>query len=439
MSSKQLTVLFADLVGSTKLSMKLNSDSDYRLKSILREEFEQRLDEYNGVFRQALGDAFVISFEDATQAVRYSIAVQQAVQTLDFDELNESIYFRMGLHTGKVTTDQDGNIHGPVLKIAEGVEGRSRPDEIFLTSATYRNLDRDAVNLDMLGERSVKGADEEIALFRVIYEKQRSNQGLITTEKLTSMFSSTGILVGAVCGLALLVIVVFGVVFLGGDLTILESRDNDDQFESRVTSYTQRQLKMFGRPSAPGEYEGLLVTRLFNDGSDEFIELFNPTADTQYLLYLRETSPGIDLQLNKTVQDLTPIPPCEYVLNVDNPNGTLFEHINVSDDNNDGLYDYSMDSSLGSAEGVRVTSMSPSDTGFIYDAVGWTKGEDKTLDFFKEGRLIQAGGNSFYLKRKRDERGFPIDTNDNRSDFEVDTGIPSPKTGFSAPGCDTDS
>jgi len=115
---RQLTVMFCDLVDSTKLSSQLDSE-DYR--EVVR-DYQQVCSEviqrYDGHIAQLLGDGLLVYFgypvaheEDAQRAIHTGLGILQTLQTLNTrleQEKGIRLAIPLGIHTGLVVVGEMG-------------------------------------------------------------------------------------------------------------------------------------------------------------------------------------------------------------------------------------------------------------------------------------------------------------------------------------------
>jgi len=115
---RQLTVMFCDLVDSTKLSSQLDPE-DYR--EVVR-DYQQVCSEviqrYDGHIAQLLGDGLLVYFgypvaheEDAQRAIHTGLGILQTLQTLNTrleQEKGIRLAIPLGIHTGLVVVGEMG-------------------------------------------------------------------------------------------------------------------------------------------------------------------------------------------------------------------------------------------------------------------------------------------------------------------------------------------
>jgi class 3 adenylate cyclase len=183
---RQLTVMFCDLVGSTKLSSLLDPEELHALIATYRSTCCGVVARYEGHVAQYLGDGLMIYFgwpiaqEDAAErAARSALEIVQAVKAL---RSAQPLAVRIGLATGAVVVgdaSRDNNAEarlavGETPNLAARVQSVARPNEVVIAPVTRRLL-ADAFSLTDLGPHSLKGITQPVQLWRV--DEARRTEG----------------------------------------------------------------------------------------------------------------------------------------------------------------------------------------------------------------------------------------------------------------------
>src|SRR6266516_1405255 len=109
---KTVTILFADVTGSTQLGEKLDPESMRRLMGRFFEEMQAVLERHGGAVEKFIGDAGMAVFgvpvlheDDPLRAVRAAVEMRDALAALNEDfqrERGVGIQLRIGVNTGEV-------------------------------------------------------------------------------------------------------------------------------------------------------------------------------------------------------------------------------------------------------------------------------------------------------------------------------------------------
>ena len=177
---KTVTVVFADVSGSTSLGERLDPE---RMRDVMSRYFErmrQVLEHHGGTIEKFIGDAVVAVFgvptlheDDALRAVRAANEMRAALGTLS-DELDlESglrLEARIGVNTGEVVAGDPASgqtfVTGDCVNVAARLQQNAAPGEIVIGDAT-RTLVRDAVRTELLEPLAAKGKSAPVIAWRL--------------------------------------------------------------------------------------------------------------------------------------------------------------------------------------------------------------------------------------------------------------------------------
>ena len=201
---RQLTVMFCDLVDSTKLSSQLDPE-DYRdMVRTYQKVCTEVIQRYEGHIAQLLGDGLLVYFgypqaheDDAHRAVRTGLGILAAM-----GDLNKSLQqakgiqlaIRIGIHTGLVVIGAMGGAGrqeqlalGETPNIAARIQGLAAPNTIAVSEATYR-LVQGYFDCEALGVQTLRGVAEPVAVYRVLQESgARGRLDVAVTRGLTPL------------------------------------------------------------------------------------------------------------------------------------------------------------------------------------------------------------------------------------------------------------
>ena len=181
---KQVTVLFADLKGSTELIEGLDPEEARRLLDPALHVMMDAVHRYEGTVNQVLGDGIMALFgapvahEDHAVRACYAALAMQAAMRRYAEEVRRShgleMLARVGLHSGEVVVRSIGNdLHmdysavGQTTHLAARMEQLATPGSIRLTAATLR-LAEGLVQVNALGPFPVKGLAEPVEVFELV-------------------------------------------------------------------------------------------------------------------------------------------------------------------------------------------------------------------------------------------------------------------------------
>ena len=178
---KVVTVVFADITGSTGLGERLDPEA---LRSIMGRWFDAMravLERHDGSVEKFIGDAVVAVFgvpvvheDDALRAVRAAVGMQVALANLNETlraERGLEIAMRVGVNTGAVVVGDaragGSRATGDAVNVAARLQQAAEPGETFLGESTWR-LVRDAITTGEPQAVEVKGRDEPVTVRRLV-------------------------------------------------------------------------------------------------------------------------------------------------------------------------------------------------------------------------------------------------------------------------------
>src|SRR3989441_12252330 len=183
---RQLTVMFCDLVDSTKLSGQLDPEEYRDVVRAYQRVCTDVIQRYDGHIAQLLGDGLLVYLgypqaheDDAHRAVRAGLGMLGAMGDLN-QELQQAkglqLAIRVGIHTGLVVVGAMGGAGrqeqlalGETPNIAAKIQGLAAPNTIAISDATYR-LVQGYFQCQDLGAHAPRGVIEAMRLYNVLGE-----------------------------------------------------------------------------------------------------------------------------------------------------------------------------------------------------------------------------------------------------------------------------
>ena len=105
-------ILFADVVGYSRLTGQDELGTWRRLQSVLREAVRPHLKAHAGRIIRIKGDGILVEFASAVEAVASAVALQQAMAQRNTKLAKaHHIELRIGINLGDIITNQD-DVHG---------------------------------------------------------------------------------------------------------------------------------------------------------------------------------------------------------------------------------------------------------------------------------------------------------------------------------------
>src|SRR5262249_37464732 len=198
------TVMFCDLVDSTRLSSQLDPEDWRDVVRAYQRVCTDVIQRYEGHIAQLLGDGLLVylgypqAHEDDTQrAARTGLGILAAMDDLNQglqQAKNIQLAVRIGIHTGLVVVGAMGGAGrqeqlalGEVPNVAARIEGLAAPNTIAMSEATYRLVQGYFACQD-LGAQMLRGVAEPVHVYRVLSESgAHSRLDIASTRGLTPL------------------------------------------------------------------------------------------------------------------------------------------------------------------------------------------------------------------------------------------------------------
>ena len=187
---RQITLLFADLVGSTQLAARLDPEDMRELLHHYWDLCPRVVERHEGMVARFVGDGvlayfgYPVAHEDApARAIRAGLDLVRQIALLPMPlQVETPLQARIGIHTGLVVVEGIGRVDarepldvvGEAPNIASRLQQLAEPDSVVISGATHR-LVQGLFEVEDLGPHPLKGITEPVRVFRVL--KETSVQG----------------------------------------------------------------------------------------------------------------------------------------------------------------------------------------------------------------------------------------------------------------------
>jgi class 3 adenylate cyclase/tetratricopeptide (TPR) repeat protein len=198
---KQVTVMFCDMEGFTRLAERLGPEEAYTIMDQVYEILIHKVHDYEGTVNEFTGDGIMalfgapIALEDAPQrALRSAMAIHREMARFS-DRLKEDreglqpLKMRVGIHTGPVVVGTLGNdlrvefkAVGDTVNLASRMEGLAEPGTTFVSEDTFKHTEG-FFRFEALGKKDVKGKEEPVKAYRAIAPSSRRTRFDVSAER----------------------------------------------------------------------------------------------------------------------------------------------------------------------------------------------------------------------------------------------------------------
>ena len=176
---RQVTVLFADIAGYTKLSSELGAEKTHALLNRYFEAVDGIVERYGGSVDKHMGDNVMAVFgapiahdDDPLRAVRAALDIHERMAALS-DEVGHRLRAHIGIASGQVVASGTGSdshreytVTGDAVNLAARLEGLAGSGQTLVSEAVQQ---RTAGRFEAtgLGPQTLKGIEQPVPVWRV--------------------------------------------------------------------------------------------------------------------------------------------------------------------------------------------------------------------------------------------------------------------------------
>jgi class 3 adenylate cyclase len=163
---KLIAVVYADMVGYSRLIGLDDAGTLRRLRTLRRALIDPAIREHGGTIVDSAGDSLLTIFDSIDGAVRCAVKIQQQVPVYDGDQpADRAIRFRIGINIGDVIADEMG-YHGDGVNIAARLQVESPVGGICVSRAVRDHV-HGRLNFDFeeLGQLALKNIARPVEAF----------------------------------------------------------------------------------------------------------------------------------------------------------------------------------------------------------------------------------------------------------------------------------
>ena len=183
---KVVSVVFADLVGSTARAERLDPEDVRAVLAPYHDRLRIELERFGGTVEKFIGDAVVGVFgapvaheDDPERAVRAALAIQQAIAELNEADEQLDLEVRIGVNTGEALVSLgarpeigEAMVTGDVMNTAARLQSAAPPGGVLVSDATYRATSR-TIEYAETDSIAAKGKTEPVAAWLAVSPRAR--------------------------------------------------------------------------------------------------------------------------------------------------------------------------------------------------------------------------------------------------------------------------
>jgi adenylate cyclase len=169
----ELAILFADVVGSTRLYDLMGDVRAREMVAICIEVMRSATEQRQGTVIKTMGDEVMATFPGADAALNAAAQMQQQISThaqLKVD--GQPVAIRIGCHFGPVMLE-NRDVFGAAVHTANRMTSQAKAGQIVTTAATVEKLSPEwRAACRQIDVATLKGQGNEVTLFEVLWQSE---------------------------------------------------------------------------------------------------------------------------------------------------------------------------------------------------------------------------------------------------------------------------
>jgi class 3 adenylate cyclase len=170
----QLSTLFADVVGSTRLYERYGDEAAHAAIEACLDRLQQVTAEFGGRSVKTIGDELMAVFADAERACEAAIEMQWRVQEMPPLQ-DHRIELRIAFHHG-AAVERDRDVFGDSVNVAARLVALTKSRQIITSGQTLEALAPEvAANARHLWPVDVRGRSDSVDLYEILWDAADAN------------------------------------------------------------------------------------------------------------------------------------------------------------------------------------------------------------------------------------------------------------------------
>jgi class 3 adenylate cyclase len=169
----EVAILFADVVGSTKLYEQLGDLRARDMVGICVEVMRTATDRHHGTVIKTMGDEIMATFASADDALDAGAQMQRDIASHPGLKVNDhAVAIRIGCNFGPVVVEAR-DIFGSAVHTANRMTSQAKAGQIMTTATMVEHLTGDwRASVRQIDMATLKGRSHEVALFEVLWQPE---------------------------------------------------------------------------------------------------------------------------------------------------------------------------------------------------------------------------------------------------------------------------
>jgi class 3 adenylate cyclase len=171
----EVAILFADVVGSTKLYEQLGDLRARDMVGVCIEVMRAATEQNHGTVIKTMGDEVMATFPTADDALNAAAQMQKEISTHPVLKVDDhTVAIRIGCNFGPVVVE-NRDIFGSAVHTANRMTSQAKAGQIMTTESLVEQLSSEwRASVRQIDTATLKGRSSEVALFEVLWQPEET-------------------------------------------------------------------------------------------------------------------------------------------------------------------------------------------------------------------------------------------------------------------------
>jgi adenylate cyclase len=169
-TSKDLTILFADVVGSVDLYTQLGDMQAHQRISLFQQSMAILVERNHGRVVETIGDEIMCVFSTANDALTTACAIQESLKA----DKEWALRVRIGFHSGLTGVKDDDHPFGDTVNVAARVVALAAAGQVMLTDDVCQRLSQgNRTRTNYFGDVYIKGKQQPYTIHQALWDQEQ--------------------------------------------------------------------------------------------------------------------------------------------------------------------------------------------------------------------------------------------------------------------------
>jgi class 3 adenylate cyclase len=160
-------IMYTDIVGFSRM-MENDETGTLKLMDFHNHLVKQQVDAFGGKIIKTIGDAFLVEFPTATNAVKCAVEIQNELEKFNGDKPKTALVLRIGVHLGDIYFSENDAL-GEGINIASRLQSLCRPGRVCISGEVHTLVSKKIeLPIHALGAVTLKNISRGITAYEVI-------------------------------------------------------------------------------------------------------------------------------------------------------------------------------------------------------------------------------------------------------------------------------